>query len=337
MKTQKSSLVSTHYPVMLSEVIKISSPSQGGLFVDCTFGGGNYSNALLEFPKTKVIGIDRDSEAVLIASQLEKKFKKRFEFYRVKFSQVDNILKNYADTIIFDLGLSSIQINNLSRGFSFKSKDKLDMSMGLSNISAQDVVNNLCESQLKLIIKTLGEEKEASKIAKNIILARSKKKITRVDELVKIIEKSKTKSFSSKINPSTKTFQALRIFVNKEISELVNGIVNATKLLKPGGKILIVSFHSIEDKIVKFFFSRFSKNKSKPSRYLPEESSDLYLFEKYNKKIIRPSIEEVKINNPSRSAKLRFAIRSKDNFFFPENLFLKFKKYLDIEDIDVKN
>ena len=337
MKTQKSSLVSTHYPVMLSEVIKISSPSQGGLFVDCTFGGGNYSNALLEFPKTKVIGIDRDSEAVFIASQLEKKFKKRFEFYRVKFSQVDNILKNYADTIIFDLGLSSIQINNLSRGFSFKSKDKLDMSMGLSNISAQDVVNNLCESQLKLIIKTLGEEKEASKIAKNIVLARSKKKITRVDELVKIIEKSKTKSFSSKINPSTKTFQALRIFVNKEISELVNGIVNATKLLKPGGKILIVSFHSIEDKIVKFFFSRFSKNKSKPSRYLPEESSDLYLFEKYNKKIIRPSIEEVKINNPSRSAKLRFAIRSKDNFFFPENLFLKFKKYLDIEDIDVKN
>ena len=337
MKTQKSSLVSTHYPVMLSEVIKISSPSQGGLFVDCTFGGGNYSNALLEFPKTKVIGIDRDSEAVFIASQLEKKFKKRFEFYRVKFSQVDNILKNYADTIIFDLGLSSIQINNLSRGFSFKSKDKLDMSMGLSNISAQDVVNNLCESQLKLIIKTLGEEKEASKIAKNIALARSKKKITRVDELVKIIEKSKTKSFSSKINPSTKTFQALRIFVNKEISELVNGIVNATKLLKPGGKILIVSFHSIEDKIVKFFFSRFSKNKSKPSRYLPEESSDLSLFEKYNKKIIRPSIEEVKINNPSRSAKLRFAIRSKDNFFFPENLFLKFKKYLDIEDIDVKN
>ena len=337
MKTQKSSLVSTHYPVMLSEVIKISSPSQGGLFVDCTFGGGNYSNALLEFPKTKVIGIDRDSEAVFIASQLEKKFKKRFEFYRVKFSQVDNILKNYADTIIFDLGLSSIQINNLSRGFSFKSKDKLDMSMGLSNISAQDVVNNLCETKLKLIIKTLGEEKEASKIAKNIVLARSKKKITRVDELVKIIEKSKTKSFSSKINPSTKTFQALRIFVNKEISELVNGIVKATKLLKPGGKILIVSFHSIEDKIVKFFFSRFSKNKSKPSRYLPEESSDLSLFEKYNKKIIRPSIEEVKINNPSRSAKLRFAIRSKDNFFFPENLFLKFKKYLDIEDIDVKN
>ena len=337
MKTQKSSLVSTHYPVMLSEVIKISSPSQGGLFVDCTFGGGNYSNALLEFPKTKVIGIDRDSEAVFIASQLEKKFKKRFEFYRVKFSQVDNILKNYADTIIFDLGLSSIQINNLSRGFSFKSKDKLDMSMGLSNISAQDVVNNLCESQLKLIIKTLGEEKEASKIAKNIVLARSKKKITRVDELVKIIEKSKTKSFSSKINPSTKTFQALRIFVNKEISELVNGIVNATKLLKPGGKILIVSFHSIEDKIVKFFFSRFSKNKSKPSRYLPEEKNLEYLlFEKNINKVIKPSSAEIKKNNPSRSAKLRFAVRNRNSFSYPKDLVEKFNRYLEIEAMDVQ-
>ena len=261
MKTQKSSLESPHYPVMLSEVLKISSPSQGGLFVDCTFGGGSYSNALLKFPKTRVIAIDRDIQSTFIARQLEKKFKKRFKFYQLKFSQINSIIKNYADTVIFDLGLSSIQLNNLSRGFSFRSKDKLDMTMGLTNISAQEVVNNLSESQLKLIIRTLGEELEASKIAKNIVRARSKK-ITRVDELVKIIEKSKSKSFSSKINPSTKTFQALRIFVNKEISELVNGIVNATKLLKPGGKILIISFHSIEDKIVKFFFSRFSKNKS---------------------------------------------------------------------------
>ena len=337
MKTQKSSLESPHYPVMLSEVLKISSPSQGGLFVDCTFGGGSYSNALLKFPKTRVIAIDRDIQSTFIARQLEKKFKKRFKFYQLKFSQINSIIKNYADTVIFDLGLSSIQLNNLSRGFSFRSKDKLDMTMGLTNISAQEVVNNLSESQLKLIIRTLGEELEASKIAKNIVRARSQKKITRVDELVKIIEKSKSKNFYSKINPCTKTFQALRIFVNKEISELVNGIVNATKLLKPGGKILIVSFHSIEDKIVKFFFSHFSKNKSKPSRYLPEERNDLSLFEKYDKKIIKPSIEEVKINKPSRSAKLRFAIRSKDNFIYPENFFNKFKRYLEVEDINAKN
>ena len=132
------------------------------------------------------------------------------------------------------------------------------MMMGLSSTSAKEVINNLSEKQLKTIIRVLGEEKEASKIAKNIVIARTEKKITKVDELVKIIEKSKRKNFSKKINPSTKTFQALRIFVNKEITELITGIISATKLLKPGGKILIVSFHSIEDKIVKYFFSNFS-------------------------------------------------------------------------------
>ena len=150
--------------------------------------------------------------------------------------------------------------------------------MGLSDISAQEVVNNLSESQLKLIIKTLGDEREASKIAKNIVKSRIQKKIKTVDELVSIIEKSKKKNFFNKINPSTKTFQALRIFVNKEISELINGIINATKILKPGGKILIVSFHSIEDKIVKYFFSNFSKNKSKPSRYFPENERKIPFY-----------------------------------------------------------
>ena len=152
--------------------------------------------------------------------------------------------------------------------------------------TSAEAINNLSEKQLKKIIKILGEEQEASKIAKNIVKFRSVKKITRVDELVKIIEKSKKKISGSKINPSTKTFQALRIFVNKEITELINGIVVATKYLKPGGKILIVSFHSIEDKIVKFFFTNFSMNRSKPSRYLPENNSDSFnLFEKYNNKI----------------------------------------------------
>ena len=132
--------------------------------------------------------------------------------------------------------MSSIQLNNLQRGFSFKSKDKLDMSMGLTDISAEEVINKFSEIELKLIIKIFGEEKEASKIARNIVESRKIEKITRVDELVKIIEKSKKKNFYQKINPSTKTFQALRIFVNKEISELLNGIINATKILKPGEK-----------------------------------------------------------------------------------------------------
>ena len=269
MRTLLPSLEFSHFPVMLSEVIKILSPSKGGLFVDCTFGGGGYSKALLKFPGVKVIALDRDEKVLSIASRLEKKFHSRFQFYQIKFSQIDKILNDHVDGIIFDLGISSLQLNDMNRGFSFKSKDKLDMTMGLSNISAQDAINNLSENDLKLIIKILGEEKEAAKIAKNIVKVRSKKKITRVDELVKIIEKSKKKNFSAKINPSTKTFQALRIFVNKEISELIKGITNATKYLKPGGKILVVSFHSIEDKIIKYFFRNFSENKSKPSRYIP--------------------------------------------------------------------
>ena len=305
-------------------------------FVDCTFGGGGYSKAILKHPKTKLIGIDRDKSVTFIAKKLEKKFKNRFQFFQVKFSQIDKILKENADTIIFDLGLSSLQLKNLSRGFSFHSQDKLDMAMGLSDFSAKEAVNNLSEMQLKSIIKILGEEKEAKKIAKNIVNARSNKKITKVHELVKIIEKSKKIKFPSKINPSTKTFQALRIFVNKEITELVNGMVNATKYLKPGGKIVIVTFHSIEDKIVKFFFKNFSKNKSNPSRYLPEENSkNLALFENYVNKIIRPTKEEIRDNNPSRSAKLRFAVRSKNNFSYPNIFYQKFNKYLRIEAYNV--
>ena len=166
--------------------------------------------------------------------------------------------------------------------------------------------------------------------------ARTEKKITRVDQLVAIIEKSKKKNFHTKINPSTKTFQALRIFVNKEITELINGIIKATKILKPGGKILIVSFHSIEDKIVKYFFNNFSQNRSKPSRYLPEENNENFvLFEKYINKVIKPTVSEIKKNNPSRSAKLRFAVRSKNNFFYPENFLKKFNRYLDIENLHV--
>jgi len=336
MNTQPSSLEFSHFPVMLKEVIQISSPKKGGLFVDCTFGGGGVSKELLKFNKTNVIGIDRDSSVASIARKLKKKYKKRFQFYRLKFSQLDKILVKEVDAFIFDLGLSSLQLNNLKRGFSFRSKDSLDMNMGLSNLSALDVVNNFSEKRLKLIIKTLGEENDASKIAKNIVRNRLKKKIIRTDELVKIIEESKKKNFSKKINPSTKTFQALRIFVNKEISELIKGIINATKFLKPGGKIIIISFHSIEDRVIKYFFNNFSKNRANPSRYLPENiDNSFYLFEDYNKKAIKPSLKEIKINNPSRSAKLRFATRSKNEFYYPINLTKKFVNFLEVEGSNV--
>ena len=333
MYKKTTSLELSHFPVMLEEVIKICSPVNGGFYIDCTFGGGGYSKKLLNFPNTKVIAIDRDKFIFSFANNLEKKYPDRFTFFQKKFSEVDTLIKNKkVDAIIFDLGLSSIQLNNLKRGFSFKSKESLDMSMGLSNISAEEVINKYSEEKLKSIIKILGEEKEASRIVKNIIKVRLIKKITKVNELVDIIEKSKRKNYKNKINPCTKTFQALRIFVNKEISELINGIINATKILKPGGKILVISFHSIEDKVVKFFFSNYSSNKSKPSRYLPEnqESND-FLFETYKNKILIPSDKEISTNSASRSAKFRYAIRNKNKFFFPEELVIKFKKYLDLE------
>ncbi len=326
----------SHFPVMLNEVIKIAAPSRGGNFIDCTFGGGGYSREILKFSNTHVQAIDRDSKTLSIAQKLEKKFPKRFKFFQLKFSKLDTIPKNNVDTVIFDLGLSSIQLDDLNRGFSFKSEKKLNMSMGINEISAFEVINNLKEEDLKLIIRILGDEKEASKIAKNIVKYRNIKKITKTSDLVKIIEKSKKKNYFNKINPCTKTFQALRIFVNKEITELINGVINATKKLKPGGKILVISFHSLEDRIIKYFFTNFSKNKSRSSRYFPENKDDsLTLFDDYKNKILRPSKKEIIDNNRSRSAKLRFAIRSKDKFNYPNELIKKFKKYLDLEAINV--
>ena len=336
MNNHTKSLELSHFPVMLNEILKISLPSKGGTFIDCTFGGGNYSKQLLKFPKTIVKGLDRDSNVKVIGKELEEQFPQRFKFYQITFSQLNTIIKNNVDVIIFDLGLSSIQLNDLERGFSFKSNNKLDMTMGLNKISAQHAINNLSELDLKLIIKILGDEKEAARIAKNIVKFRNIKKIIKVKDLVQIIEKSKKKNYVSKINPCAKTFQALRIFVNKEITELINGIINATKILKPGGKILIVSFHSIEDRIAKYFFSNFSTNKSKPSRYLPEKDySNTALFEEYKNNVLKPTKKEIDMNNRSRSAKLRYAVRSKNKFAYPHDLLEKFKKYLDLEAISV--
>mgnify|MGYP001351816089 CR=1 FL=1 len=328
-----SSPDSPHFPVMLNEVIKICSPKNNGLFIDCTFGAGGYSEKLLKFSKTKVIAFDRDENVIDFSKKLKKKYPKRFFFHNKKFSEISTVIKDgIAETVIFDLGLSSMQLKNLKRGFSFYSKDKIDMTMGLSTISAEEVINNFSQEKLKSIIKILGEEKEASKIAKNIVNSRINKKITKVNELVNIIEKSKKKIFKNKINPSTKTFQALRIFVNKEISELIYGIINASKILKPGGKILVISFHSIEDKIIKYFFSNFSSNRSNPSRYLPDQrDKSTLLFHNYKNQTYKPSKREVEQNPPSRSAKLRFAIRNSNKFIFPSDLLTKFKKYLDLE------
>ena len=197
------------------------------------------------------------------------------------------------------------------------------MLAGANYISKKQTLND--------IIRLFGNEKESFKISKNIINERKKSPISSSFDLARIIKKSKKKDFNKKINISTKTFQALRIFVNKEFSELINGLIEATKLIKSGGKIIVISFHSLEDKIVKFFFTNYSKNKSKVSRYLPDLSKERTLFENYKNKIVTPSSEEIIKNNASRSAKLRYITRCKNDFFYPSDLKKKFIKYLELE------
>ena len=336
MNITTTSLEKTHIPVMLDEVIQsclLTNKDQ--LIVDCTFGGGGYSKALLKFSNIKVIALDRDKSVIKRAKNLEKDFPKNFFFYNEKFSNLDRVIKkvNKPDVIIFDLGLSTFQLQDFSRGFSFKSNEKIDMQMGLSNASAADAINTLEEKKLKLIIKILGEEQEAGRIAKNIIRARVLKKINTVTELVRIIEASKRKNYNKKINVCTKTFQALRIFVNKETTELIEGLIKASQLIKHGGKIIVISFHSIEDKIIKYYFTNYSSNKSNPSRYLPIESNQKNsFFEKYKNKFLTPSANELIKNPASRSAKLREAVRTDQEFIFPKEFKEKFKKYIEIED-----
>ena len=334
-----SPLEKKHFPVMLGEVIRsCSSTNKDQLIIDCTFGGGGYSKELLKFPNIKIIALDRDKSATSRAKNLEKNFPNKFFFYNEKFSNLDKIIKkeNKPDVIIFDLGLSNFQLQDYSRGFSFKSNERIDMQMGLSKTSAEDVINTLDEKSLKLIIKILGEEWEANRIVKNIIKARKLKKIDTVKELVQIIEASKKKNYNKKINVCTKTFQALRIFVNNETTELIEGLIKASQHIKFGGKIIVISFHSIEDKIIKYYFTNYSSNKSNPSRYMPTESNQKnFFFEKYKNSFLTPSPEELIKNPASRSAKLREAVRSDQKFIYPKEFKEKFKKYLDVENANI--
>ena len=253
--------VQKHYPVLLKEIISIISPQYGGTFIDCTFGQGGYSKKILEFENTKVIALDRDIESEIKANQLKDKFEDRFLFKNIKFSQLNNLkLKNEnVKGIIFDLGYSYVQIKDPKKGLSFESKGNLNMQMGLNNYSAEDVINKLDEKELDKIFKFFGEEKESKFIARNIIKERSKKKID-TQTLVEIIDKTKRKK-NFKVHSATKVFQALRILVNKEISELIFGLINATKVLKKDGVLAVVTFHSLEDKIVKYFFKSLSEKK----------------------------------------------------------------------------
>jgi 16S rRNA (cytosine1402-N4)-methyltransferase len=321
-----------HYPVLLNEIISIITPHRGGTFIDCTFGQGGYTKKILSFKNTKVIAIDRDIESKYLADKISKKFQERFYFKNKKFSQLNDLKlkKEKIKGVIFDLGFSYTQIKDSSKGLSFNSKGDLNMKMGLNDFSAKEVINRLDMKDLEKIFRLFGEEKEAKKIALKIINERQKKEID-TKNLVDLIEK--TKKFKNfKIHSATKVFQALRIFVNKEISELINGLIIATKVLDKDGILAVVTFHSLEDKIVKYFFKSLSENKS-ISRYMPKmEQSDI-LFKNISKKPIIPSVKELKENIPSRSAKLRYVIKKKDFYEFETDIFEKFKYLLEIEDL----
>jgi len=321
-----------HFPVLLKEIISIISPQYGGMFIDCTFGQGGYSKKILSFPTTKLLALDRDEESKKISINFKKKFKDRFNFEHIKFSQINNIDLNNKEvkSIIFDLGYSYNQIKDLKKGLSFNSKGELNMKMGLNNFSASDVINKLDQKDLEKIFKFFGDEKDSKRISYKIAKIRQTKKID-TQELVRIIETSKRKK-NFKIHSATKTFQALRIFVNKEISELIYGLINATKILQPGGILIVVTFHSLEDKIVKFFFKNLSEKKS-VSRYVPKLKDKINLFSCINKKPIVPSVKEVRLNPPSRSAKLRFGIKENNIDNFEKEVLEKFKYLLDIENL----
>ena len=326
-----------HYPVMLNQVLSIISPQRGGTYVDCTFGGGGYSKAILKFPETKVIAIDRDRLTKKYATNLEKRFPNRFSFFEEKFSNISKVVKKNLNpkAIIFDLGLSSFQLSDQKRGFSFESKNFLNMEMGINEYTAYDVVNNLDKEYLANIIKILGDEKDGKIIANKIDKYRSQKPIRTSKELSSIINSAKKNYNSHKKNPSTKTFQAIRIFVNQELTQLIEGLIEATKLLSEGGLLIVVSFHSLEDRIVKNFFNLHSNLRRNPSRYLPVKENKSTLYNLNFNKPRGPSEKEVKENIRSRSAKLRYGERNNNTFFYPVDFKKQFINYLKFEDIRI--
>ena len=324
-----------HYSVLLNELISIISPQHGGTFIDCTFGQGGYSKEILKFKNTKVIALDRDKSSNKKANILLEKFKDKFFFKNLKFSQLENLkLKNEnVKGVVFDLGYSYTQIKDPFKGLSFNYAGDLNMRLGMNEFSAKEAVNNLDVVDLEKIFKFFGDESDAKKIAINIGHERKKEDIN-TKKLVEIIEKTKRKK-NYKIHSATKVFQALRIFVNKEISELIFGLIAAAKVLKKNGVLAIVTFHSLEDKIVKYFFKSLSEEKS-ISRYVPKLEQPETLFLMKEKKPIIPSSREISENLSSRSAKLRYVIKKKDFYKFETDIKKKFQNLLDIENLGNK-
>lgn len=278
---------------MVDEILSYLAPEKLKTYVDCTFGQGGYSKKILENTNCNIIAIDRDKDALEHAKLLKKKYPKNFIFCVNNFSRLDQVLKKNdikkIDGLIFDLGISNTQLNNPTRGFSFSNNGPLDMRMDIENLdlTAQKIINEFDQHNLSDIFYYYGEEKNSRQIARKIIEFRKKKEISTTFELVELIKK--VNSYKKK-HPATRVFQALRIFINDELNELDITLKKSLLFLKKNGKIITVAFHSLEDKVIKNFFSR---NKG--------------LLKILTKKPITPNENEVKINPRSRSARMRVA------------------------------
>lgn len=336
------SLEFKHIPVMSEDIDKILTPYKSGVYIDCTFGGGSITREILSKKNTKVISIDRDNFVETFSKEISKEYNNRFEFIIDRFSNLENILKErnlqkVPTAIIFDLGLSSFQIDNPERGFSYRQNGLLKMTMGKNNVTAHDIVNKLDLKDLRNIFNLFGEDKDSGLIAKLIVQKRQDKEINSTKELAEIILRAKRYKNSkyNKVDSCAKIFQAIRMIVNQELTELYEGLISAINNLSIDGKIVVITFHSLEDKIVKKVFNFFSNKKKGTSRYLPQnnENENFNILEIKNRKPIIASEKEVKNNNRARSAKLRCATKVQDHSFEFKRSYLNLEKYFHLEEV----
>lgn len=305
----------SHIPVMLAEVLEVLAPRDGEVYVDGTFGAGGYSRAFLEAADCTVIAIDRDPEALARAGVLKNEFGKRLIIVEGCFGDALELVcaagYKKVDGFILDVGVSSMQIDDPARGFSFKSDGPLDMRMTPEGKTAADIVNTYPEENLANLIYAYGEERKSRRIARRIVAARAEGAIETTMQLASIIRAAVPKSPKDKKDPATRSFQALRIAVNDELGELERGLLAAEHLLKPGGRLVVVSFHSLEDGLVKTFLYERAGKKAGTSRHLPSRLSSVEpSFLLSPRKAVEPSEAEIRQNPRSRSAHLRGAIRS---------------------------
>ena len=296
-----------HIPVMLQEVLAALNPLKGEVYVDATFGNGGYTRAILEAANCKVIALDRDPTVRIRANEIKNMYGERFEFRFGQFGDFADLVPEKINGAVFDIGVSSMQLDEAERGFSFSKEGALDMRMSQSGVSAKDIVNTYDEQALADLIYQYGEEKKSRQIAREIAEYRKHKEIETTTELAEIIYKVIHKKFGE-IDPATRTFQALRIAVNDELGELSRGLTGAANRLQKNGRLAVVDFHSLEDRIVKTFFKENGGRRVRVSKYAPELVQDEHLFAEVSKVIV-PTAEECKRNPRARSAKLRFALR----------------------------